>query len=218
MSQKEFASVVIDSRILTSKEVDEMMKHFNDASTFSSPLNFIQAPRMDNSPIVHRRQRFGTFIKPPDTYRRYGTWVDNINFTVNKPVMLKGVQLFGSEVGTRIYRASIEMKAETSKGPTSLVKLSGTYASEKDQTYDYYGFDVLFDRPVFLKDDKEYELISFTNGGMSWYGTEGQTLVECQGVQFTFRRSLISNNATSDTKGQFPAFLFATFPPLLIDL
>jgi len=53
MSQHEFASVVIDSDILTLKEVGDMMKHYN--GVLASSLSFVQAPRKESS-IVHRCQ------------------------------------------------------------------------------------------------------------------------------------------------------------------
>ena len=43
MSQKEFASVVSDSNILTLKEVSEVIKYYSDV--LESPLPFIQTPR-----------------------------------------------------------------------------------------------------------------------------------------------------------------------------
>ncbi len=90
MSQKEFAAVVIDSNILTLKEVGDMVKHFSDCST--SPLPFVQAPRLVD-PTVERVQRFGT-SKPP--LHNWGPWIytgsfdefDDIIFSVNKPITL----------------------------------------------------------------------------------------------------------------------------------
>ena len=163
MSQQEFASVVIDSELLTLKEVGDMMKHFSDLSTTSLP--FHQAPRIPriDASIVHRCQRFEAF--------KNGLVCVNlcvgINFSVNKPIMLHGVQHFGFE-GVN-YTDSTEVK-DTTDG-SCLAKQSGTYASEKDKTYSYYGFSVMFDRPVRLAENKEYKLESFIKGPKSWYGT-----------------------------------------------
>ena len=73
----------------------------------------------------------------------------------------------------------------------------------------YYGFDVLFDRPVILEANKEYKVKSHIKGSPSWSGKNGQTPVECQGVQFTFRRSTDSSNGTNEIGGQFPGILFS---------
>ena len=200
MSQKEFASVVIDSDILTLKEVGDLVKYFNGVST--SFLPFGQAPRKES-----RCQRFRTFNPPNSVWISAvpGTLTHSINFTVNKPIAFRGVQLFGYRDGR--YWVSTEVK-DTSNG-SSLVKQSESYASEKNVAYGYYAFDVRFNHPVCLEENKEYELLSSIKGAVPWYGVDGQTSVECQGVRFTFSTSGGSNNETTDTTGQFPAFLFA---------
>jgi len=198
MSQQEFASVVIDSELLTLKEVGDMMKHFSDVSTTSLP--FHQAPRIDFS-IVHRCQRFEAF----KTGWGYGKLPVCINFSVNKPIMLHGVQHFGFE-GVN-YTVSTGVK-DTTDG-SSLAKQSGTYTSEKDETCSYYGFSVLFDRPVRLAEYKEYKLESLIEGPKSWYGTAGRASVECQEVVFTFRSSPNSKSGTSESHGQFPILFWS---------
>ena len=200
MTQKEFASVVIDSHILNLEEVGEMMKYFSDVSTSSLP--FIQTLKKEA-----RCQRFHTFKHPTLFWSTAGpsTLTDCINFSVNKPIAFRGVQLFGF-VGGMCW-VSTEVK-DTSNG-SSLVKQSGSYVSEEDETSGYYAFDVRFVHPVCLEENKEYKLVSSIKGAKPWYGVDGQTSVECQGVRFTFRTSGGSNNETTDTTGQFPAFLFA---------
>jgi len=94
----------------------------------------------------------------------------------------------------------------TADGST-LGKQFGVYTSVNDDSDSYYCFDVQFDRPVCLKENKEYKLVSLIKGPMSWYGGEGQATVESEGVQFTLRTSDGSNNATSISGGQFPALL-----------
>jgi len=199
MSQQEFASVVIDSDILTLKEVGDLVKHYNGVLT--SSLRFVEAPRKDYS-TVHRCQRF-RIVGNGWTYVIFPNCI--INFTVNKPIMLHGVQHFGSEGGN--YTVSTEVK-DTTDG-SSLVKQSGSYASEKDKTWPYYGFSVLFDRPVCLSQNKEYGIVSLIKGPKSWYGIEGQTSVESKGVVFTFRSSLDDTTGTTETRGQFPVLFWS---------
>ncbi|XP_078379550.1 BTB/POZ domain-containing protein 6-B-like [Oculina patagonica] len=197
MSLKEFASVVIDSDIITLKEVGDMVKLFGDVST--SQLPFVQAPRLLVPPTVYRAQRFGTFEPLSLGWGYDDGSPDYINFSVNKPVTLHGVQHFGSEGGK--YTVSTEIKDTTNN--SSLVKQSGSYDSKKDETCGYYGFDVRFDRTVILEKNKEYKLVSLIYDPYSWCGEDGQTSVECQGVRFTFH---------SSTR-QFPSFLFSLNPP-----
>ena len=203
MSQQEFASVVIDSHILTLEEVGEMMKHFSDVSTTSLPFSQVpRIPRMDAS-ILHRCHRFqviSTGTQPIGS-------PDCINFSVNKPIMLHGVQHFGSEGCNN----SVSLRVKDTTDGSSLVNQSGTYASKIDMTcpYYYYGFSVLFDRPVCLVENKEYKIESLFKGPSSWFGTKGQASVECQGVVFTFRASPGSSTGTNVFHGQFPVLFWS---------
>ena len=198
MSQEDFASVVIDSDILTLKEVGDLVKHYN--GVFSTTVPFVQAPRKDYS-TLHRCQRFRDF----DHGWLYGSFPDCINFSVNKPIMLHAVQHFGSKGGN--YSGSTKVK--NAKDGSSVVKQSGSYASEKDKTRTYYGFSVLFDRPVRLVENKQYKLESRFKGPMSLYGTKGQTSVESEGVVFTFYPSPGDYNNTSVVNGQFPVLFWS---------
>ena len=198
MSEREFASFVLDSHVLTFKEVSDMMKHYN--GVLESSLPFSQAPR--SGLATNRCCRFGKFFPPErDGPWSYASSADCVNFTVNKPIKLYGVQHFGSKGGE--YTVSTEVQG-TTDGST-FVKQSGVYTSVNDESELYYGFDVQFDRPVCLKENKEYKLVSLIKGPVSWYGGDGQESVKCKGVQFTFRTSNGIRNGTCVTAGQFPA-------------
>ena len=84
-----------------------------------------------------------------------------------------------------------------------LEKQSGSFFSEKVNADWFYGFDVQFDCPVSLVENKEYESVSIIKGPVSWYGEKGQETVGSEEVQCTFR------NGTSCFLGQFPAFLIS---------
>ena len=205
MSEKEFVSIVFDSAILTWKEVGDMMKHYNDVA-MTSPLPFLQAARIEHG--RNRCNRFNKFVPPQmqNNHWYYGRGLrDKVLFSVNTSIMLHGVQHFGSEGGE--YTVFTEVIDTTDD--SSVVKRSGTYDSEKDETNNYYGLDVLFDRPVCLEANKQYKLVSLIKGPLSWYGLEGQTTVESSGVRFTFSPSNDCGNGTSVKGGQFPAFIFS---------
>ena len=200
MSMKEFASVAIDSHILTLKETEDMMKYYSNV--LMSPLPFVQEPRIRCE--RYRCRRFD-IISAPD---RSGRWHyrdskrDSVQFSVSKPVKLFGVQLFGSEFGKYTVVTEVKESADSS----SIVKQSGSYASEGK--YQYYGFDVQFDRPVCLQENKKYKLVSLIKGPNSWFGEDGRASVECERVRFTFTTSDASSNNTSETRGQFAEFIF----------
>ena len=127
-------------------------------------------------------------------------------FSVNKLIMLHGVQHFGSEGGN--YEVSTEVKDATAG--SSMVKQSGSYASELDHTNCYYyGFSVQFDHPVRLMENKMYMLESFIVGSLSWYGMKGQTSVECQGVVFTFHASSDLLFRANETTGLCPVLFWS---------
>ena len=201
ISQKEFASVVFDSYILSFQEVGNMMKHYNNV--LSTPLPYKQIPR---STYIRGCSRFKNIDSPGGSWNYIASNPDRIYFTVSKPVMLHGVQHFGSQCGE--YTVSTEVKDSTDG--SILVKQSGSYPSEKANTDSYYSFDVHFDRPVSLVGSKEYELVSLIQGPGSHFGEKGEKNVDCQEVQFTFRSAdTTETNGTTHERGQFPAFLFS---------
>ena len=204
ISQSEFASVVFDSQILSFQEVSDMMKHYSNV--LSTPLPYKRIPRLGH---IRRCSRFDKIYSPDASgkWNYSGVYPDCIHFTVSKPIVLHGVQHFGSLGGE--YTVSTEVK--DSKRGSIVVKQSGSYLSEKADTDSYYSFDVEFDRPLSLVEKKEYKLVSLIKGPPSWFGEAGQKTVDNQGVQFTFRSpdSRTGSNGTTDEKGQFPSFLIS---------
>ena len=198
MSYNEFASVVWDSDILTKRELGFMIKHYGDAS-LKCPLPFIHSLRSGSFHWCYR-----CTLSQPSRWGYSGS-ADALGVTVNKPITLHGVQHFGSEGGN--YTVSLEVKDALSG--LSLAKQTGTHSSEKNDVHSYYGFDVMFNHPVNLEQDKPYEVVSLIEGPSSWRVMGGKSLVEVQGVQFSFRLSAASTNGTTVDCGQFPAFLFS---------
>ena len=204
MSQKEFASV-LDCDILTKEEIVLMMKHYS-GFRFESSLPFMHSVR---AVLLHRVYRFEKFGGTSDiSWNCAGKLADAINLTVSKPVMLHGVQHFGSEGG--IYTVSLEVRRKDGAIGDSLVKQTGMYSSEKDETNGYYGFDVMFDHSVSLERGKTYEIVSLIKGPSSWRVISGKCTDEVEGIQFSFSRSSASRNGTDESGGQLPAFIFCT--------
>ncbi|XP_067044127.1 BTB/POZ domain-containing protein 6-like [Acropora muricata] len=200
MSQEEFASFVMDSNILNMHEVDYMIKHYSKVLT--SPLPYLHSPR---TVALRRVCRFNKYCSAGvGGCWSYGGSLDSVILSVDKDVRLCGVQHFGRK-GSE-YTVSMEVKDATSN--LSLAKKSGTYSCEKDLDSIYYGFDVLIDLPVILESGKRYEIRSMISGPQSWYGENGETRVNFEGINFSFSRSASPSNDTNEQRGQFPAFLF----------
>ena len=203
MSQKQFASV-LDCDILTKEEIVLMMKHYSGFGLEPS-LPFMNAIR---TVLLHRVYRFE---KPGGTsHLSWGYFgePDAINLTASKPVMLRGVQHFGSEGGK--YTVSLEVRTNDGAIGGSLVKQTGMYSSKNDETNGYYGFDVMFDQPICLQRGETYEIVSLIKGPPSWRVIRGKYTVEVEGIQFSFSESHTSRNGTDGSGGQFPAFIFST--------
>ena len=206
MSQKEFVSVVFDSRILNFGEISELMKYYNDVK-LTSPLPFIHTPRAGGIKL-HQLicYRFSVYKSPVvgGCWTCSGKNPDGIVLSVNKSVKLHGIQHFGSEGGQ--YTVSTEVKDTTNN--FTLVKKTGSYSSLKDKKLGYYGFTVCFDPPLCLHESKRYVVRSLITGPPSWYGERGNTSLECGQVQFNFYCSTSNNNGTSESTGQFSTFIF----------
>ena len=205
MSQKEFLAVVPDSNILTTKEIVDLMKHYN--SMLTSPLQFSASPRTRRVGTCHR---FLSFIGPvrQDFWGYSGKLSDRICFTVNKDIHLIGVEHFGCRGGTYTIKTQL---IDIVSG-SCVANKSGVYSSEEkhQEVTNYYSSTVLFDDAVPVKKNNCYEVVSLVNGDPSWYGDRGKTSVECFGVIFTFSSSeeKTDNNCTTFKMGQFPALLF----------
>ena len=143
-----------------------MIKHYNNV--LNIPLPFVQARR--GISCKQRCQRFNEFGKG---WIYSGISLDGILLSVNKPIKLHGVEHFGSEGG----KYTVKTYIVDHMGNTLLVSRAGNYASEKSDTRAYYGFDVLFDRPVILEANKEYKVKSFIKGPpmerQKWANTSG---------------------------------------------
>ena len=202
MSQREFLAVVPDSNILTTKEIVDLMKHYN--SMLTSPLQFSEYPRTGH---VRTCLRFRNIREPTWEYAMNKS--DRICFTVNKDIHLIGVEHFGFEGITYTVRTEL---VDTVSG-SCVASKTGVYSSEEKhhrEVTSYDGFTVLFDDAVPVKQNNCYEVVSLVNGLSSCYGGKGKRTVDCFGVIFSFSNSKekTDNNNTDVDMGQFPALLF----------
>ena len=205
MSEKEFVSVVFDSRILNFGEIGELMKYYNDVE-LTSPLPFIHTPRAGSITLQQLIcYRFSVYQSPGvgGFWSYSGKRPDRIVLSVNKSVKLHGIQYFGSE-GCQ-YTVSTEVNDTNG---FSLVTKTGSYTSEKDKTHGYFGFTVYFNSPLQLYRGKRYEVKSLIQGPLSWYGEQGKPSLECSQVEFCFYSTTGGANGTTESRGQFSGFIF----------
>ena len=200
MTSAEFATAVYDTDILSRKETGDMIKYYSNV--LKTPLPFLQGAR--RKLLGFRVNRFNDYCEPSTAWNYNTGLPDIVHFSVNKPIMLLGIQHFGSDGGEH----TVSTKVKDTATNLTVVERSGTFTSEKDVTNNHYGFFVSFGNLVCLDANKKYELESLTNGPASWYGKDGRTSVEAEGVQFTFSDPKDTGNGTMVVHGQFPAFIF----------
>ena len=202
MSLAEFATVVCDTAILSRKETEDMIKYYGNV--LKTPLPFLQGARKKLP--VFRVNRFNNYGNPTTGpgWNYINGFPDRVLFSVNKPIKLLGIQHFGSDGGEHTVSTRVKDIATN----FTVVEQSGTFTSEKDANNNYYSFFVSFGNLVSLDGNKQYMLESLITGPKSWYGKDGRTSVEAEGVKFTFSDPTDTGNSTAVTRGQFPAFIF----------
>ena len=205
MTMEEFASVVIDTNLLTTEETNGLFKFFA-IPRHNAPLKFPKNER--RRPRIVRCERFGSVGR---TWH-YGTYRDCLGFTVDRDIKLQGISLFGSENNS--YKVTLEIK--NANNNTTVVSKSGTYPSNilPSKRHRYQGYEVLFDSAVLLKKNIRYNIEAFITGpafAASKNGEKGFDTVEESDVTFTFSNieGKLPSNCTSHASGQFPEFLFS---------
>ncbi|KAL9981958.1 hypothetical protein ACROYT_G010729 [Oculina patagonica] len=193
MAQLEFANIVVESKLLTAKEVIDQYLEAEQSGFCNDTIH-----------------RCGRFQSMKENKWRYRGNADGIDFTVDKDIMLHGVCLFGRE--NNDYLVTITIK-ENYK--SALVSKTGTFPSKLLQYKrgSFYGFEVLFDSVVLiLKKNTKYQIEALISGMSSWCGGGGVSTAVCSGVTFSFANNANSYNGTDYLGGQFPEILFSVLP------
>ena len=198
MDEKDFASVVLDSKILTEEEIVSVLKLRN--SVPGPPKEFSKTKRSGN---IRRCRRFNSL----SSFKlQYGRRVHEILFSVDRDIKLLGVCLFGSEKNTY----SVELMVGMWESGRILMHKTGKFSSEllQGRKYAYFGFKVLFDhQQVLLRKNTNYYLEARITGPESTCGDNGDSTVTCSGVTFKF--SNMKGSETSTKEGQFPELMFS---------
>ena len=208
MLEREFASAVLASEILKSEEVIGIMKYFN--KVVSSAAGFLQKRRVGTLLSCCRFSELGEECdwNYDDMEKEY------IDLEVDKDIILHGVRMFGSENGDYLAILRIIQKEDEAV----IGNISGKYSSEpmrhaQSLSTSYYGFDMMFDSPVVLKNDIKYCVKVILDGPESFYGTDCHHSVQSHGVTFRFSKDevVVQDDdflITDADNGQFAEFLF----------
>ena len=205
MEEREFADVVLDSKILAEEELCNLVKNFNGVLT--APVSFSENRRAGSCQSCRRFEYF----EPSD--EEDGGWsyeedrADCIKFSVDKDVLLHGIRLFGSKNNSYF----VSMKVKDCQNKESLFSSGERFTSVplpyKPEKID--GFDVMFE-PFVLRKDNKYVVKALIEGPNSGFGIAATNKVQCHGVTFHFEdfKSNKNNNSTNHLCGQFAEFFF----------
>ena len=200
MKQQDFASVVLDTKILIQDEVFDVVKYLN--SVLSSPVGFPVKKRLCTFVCC----RFENLDNVDSSYSYFSGKKDCIVFTVDKNISLLGITLCGSK--NNEYSVTIRIKELHGE---CLDSVSGKFPSVLiEGLYSFYGFRILFDDPIVIKKGITYLIKASISGANSCFGRNGQKIVTCSGIKFSFENSSVNNFGTGVAHGQFPELLFQT--------
>ncbi|KAL9980192.1 hypothetical protein ACROYT_G008746 [Oculina patagonica] len=191
LRQEDFATVVLDSDMLTKEEIVSIIKYLSGVPMSSA--GFPETKRSRFGGDIQRCCRLGSVSTT--TCWKYDGTRDAINFSVDKDIVLHGVRFFGSENNS--YDVDVDVMDSNSK--LVLVSKNGQYSSDVLQSAkcSYRGFEVLFSRKTILKKNTMYDLWARITGPDTLYGVDCVSSVQCSGVTFSFRKSEYLFNATN---------------------
>ena len=201
MKQQDFAGVVLDTKILTQDEVFDVVKYFN--SVLSSPVGFPVKKRLRTFACC----RFENLNNADLSYSYFSGKQDCLIFTVDKNLLLLGLTLCGSE--NNDYSVTIRIKKLDG---VCLDSVCGKFPSVliEEELHSFYGFKILFDDPIVIKKGIKHRIEASIFGANSCSGRNGQKVVVCSGIKFSFADSSEDRNGTGVVRGQFPELLFQT--------
>jgi len=203
MKRNDFDNAVLECKILTLQEAFALEEHYN--SVLTSPVEFLEVKR---SGLRQRCCRFSSVVLETGNHPRHCYHQDCLYFAVDREIVLHGVSMFGSQ--SRKYLATVTIRDSTygSIMATKTGKCSSVFMELKEGSGTFYGFDIIFDDPLFLKTGVLYYVKAAMSGPIIWHGSSGVNSIQCPGVKFSFKNHK-KNLKTNIREGQFPHFLFS---------
>ncbi|XP_078361886.1 BTB/POZ domain-containing protein 6-like [Oculina patagonica] len=207
IEQKDFASVVLDSKILTPDEIVSIIKCLNSVS--KAPVGF---PETRRPGFKGNLQRCCTFrvLESFCSSKWLSEKVYVLDFSLDRDITFHGVCFFGRANGSY----SIDLTVIDRSGKTVWGSASGQFSSERLQCQagSYNGFEVLFNRGIVLVKNSTYGIKAKITGPPVWNlgGHCDSSSVICSGVTFTFKDT---QKQRREYGGQFPELLFSQKSP-----
>ena len=193
MKQKEFEDVVLQTKILTEEETQNIVNFFSSTKTAS--VGFLDVHRLG----PHSRCcRFKSFL--PDSYCENDP-DDWFPLTVDKDIMLHGVSFLGNDGGK--FPASLQVSyfidneddddhVFEDEEELILASKTGVFTSgRRECSYGYYyGFDVIFDEPLAVEKDILYFISASVDGPDCCLANGATDEVHVSGVKFNFNPNM----------------------------
>lgn len=217
MSFIEFNGLVSNSGVLTENEENTLI-HFYHGFRQEPPRGFSERfPRGQ----MFRCNRFSWVSPPeapvmpideslPDMHKKWNYvtgLVDSVTFSVQVPIIICGIRLFGNKDASHSVKLSIFQESDSVYSMPFTTE--GNFQSEDDMTEGYYGFDVPVYPPYYLKNNSNVIVQVEMQGRESYFGVGGNLSLDCEGVRFHFLNKR-SPNGTTAISGQFAEILFKT--------
>ena len=177
MTKEELNSVVVPSGLLNKDEINAIFAYLETGIT----ENFKYFPTY---PRVGTINRINRFARSSFGFSYEGYRPDVVKFSVSEPIFLDGVRLFGSK--GKKYSVSLQISCESSGFQLELLN-TRSFKTETEMKLDYFGFDIIFDRPFALDSNLEYCVTLNIKGDPSFYGCYGRTRIKGpDDVEFKF--------------------------------
>ena len=162
----------------------------------TSPNNFRQ--NSDVNLHLHRVTRYNGISGP---------WllkgVDAIAFTCSRPIILRGVVLYGPYTGSSIYQVELSVFDELK----NQIRYEESTLQTSDPGDKFY--DVTLRSHVRVPPRKLFTVaVRLKNGMPTYQGISGMSCVKGKGVDFEFHNSSMSHNGTDVLMGQIPGLLY----------
>ena len=202
MTEKEFANHVPDTEILTETELVKLFMYFNLGR---QPGEFSCIPRGAISTNIERCKRFSEISGTGCFWHYNRRAADVVIFKVmNTPVLLRGVRLFGYQ--KEKYSLILKVNGK--------IVVENQFQTDELERDGYYGYDVVFEKPLQLLPKEECVIQAFIHGPKSLYGVSGREEVTCGKAIFRFiakEEPQNGNNGSAVGQGQFAEVLFSYF-------